>query len=359
MFLEDERNEFSIKEVQMICSRHTIKHTGIAVAFFGLVITGCWCTKGENTQSPEEERSELVQPDKWWKKLPRPIYARLDKVDTSQTWYEVYRLTESTFAIYEPYQFEEALCYLVIGEDTSILIDTGTGLGDLKTLAAELTELPVRVVNTHTHWDHVGANSQFEDIACYNHPECIRKLTQGVSNKRLRSSIMDDSVWKPLPGHINPETWAIPPVQPTHVFEDGDVLDLGGRTLEVIYTPGHSPGSVCLLDKKNRLLFTGDTFFPGPLYAHPEDVDIDDYIKSIKRIEALMGEYDHVCSGHNDPWVKSEVIGRVSKAFADIMEGGGEYQEDKGLRRYFFSGFDILIRKEQIAQYQQKPIPNA
>jgi hypothetical protein len=66
-----------------------------------------------------------------------------------------------------------------------------------------------------------------------------------------------------------------------------------------------------------------------------------------------LEEYDYVSSGHNDSWVKSEVIARVTKAFADIMSGTGRYKEDKELRRYCFNGFDILIRTDQIKQYRQ------
>jgi glyoxylase-like metal-dependent hydrolase (beta-lactamase superfamily II) len=156
-------------------------------------------------------------------------------------------------------------------------------------------------------------------------------------------------VWKPLPDGIDAGTWEIPPVDPTSLLEDGEIIDLGGRTLEVIHTPGHSPGSICLLDKKNRILFTGDTYFPGPLYAHPEDVNIKDYMVSVDKLASRVSEYDFLCAGHNDPWVKSEVIPRVAKAFKDIMAGEGEFKEDKGLRRYYFDGFDILIRSDQIA----------
>jgi len=313
---------------------------------------GVACSQ-ELEQPTEEAKSKLVQPSKWWEYLPRPIYDNLEKVETSQVWFEVYKLTEDTYAIYEPFQFEEAICYLAIGNEKCALIDTGTGIADLKALVAELTDFPVFVINTHTHWDHVGANSQFDDIACFNHPECIRKLTDGFSNEKLRPSLIGDSIWKALPETIDPVTWSIPPVNPTLVFEDGFIFELGGRTLEVLYTPGHSPGSVCLLDRKNRILFTGDTYFPGPLYAHPEDVNIADYIASIQKMETLLAEYDYVCSGHNDPWVKSEVIQRVSKAFGDILSGSGTYEEDRGLRRYFFKGFDILIRIDQITQFEK------
>jgi glyoxylase-like metal-dependent hydrolase (beta-lactamase superfamily II) len=319
----------------------------IIVMSFALLFISAACSQ-ESDQIAEDTRSKLVQPIKWWESLPRPIYDSLEKVETAHNWFEIYKLTEDTYAIYEPFQFEEAISYLVIGNERAAVIDTGTGLADLKSLIRKLTDRPVFVINTHTHWDHVGANSQFDNIACFNHPDCTGKLTAGVSNNKLRPSITGDSIWKELPENINPNTWAIPSVNPTHVFEDGHIFELGGRTLEVIYTPGHSPGSVCLLDRKNRILFTGDTFFPGPLYAHPEDVNITDYIASIQKMEALLEEYDYVCSGHNNPWVNSEVIHQVSIAFTDIMSGGGTYEEDRGLRRYHFEGFDILIRSNQI-----------
>ena len=130
--------------------------------------------------------------------------------------------------------------------------------------------------------------------------------------------------------------------------DEGTMIDLGGRTLEVLHTPGHCSDEICLLDRESRILFTGDMFFPGPLYAFGDDVNIDDYISSVKKLEARMDEYDYLCSGHNDPWVKSEVISRVRQGFEDIMDGKGDYREEEGVRRYFFEGFDILIRSDMI-----------
>lgn len=312
----------------------------------GIALIAC---HGDKSAVDTSQRSEIIQPQKWWENLPRPVYSALERVKVDQDWYEVYKLKADTFAIYEPYQFEEAISYLVLGKDRGVLIDTGTGIGNLRALVADLTSLPISVVNTHTHWDHIGANHQFDIIACFNHPECIRKLLEGVGNERLQPSITRDSIWKSLPENLDPSSWKIPPVQPTRLLEDGDIMDLGGgRTLEVIYTPGHSPGSICLLDKKNRLLFTGDTFFPGPLYAYPEDVDIDEYRASIDRLKGRIAEYDYLCSGHNDPWVKSEVIPRVARAFQIIMAGDGDFKQDGNLRRYYFDGFDILIRTDMI-----------
>lgn len=317
------------------------------LSFF--LVTALVSCQAEKPAQDIFDRSEIIQPQNWWENLPRPIYSSLEKIDVGQEWYEVYKLSIDTIAIYEPYQFEEAISFLVLGKDKGILIDTGTGIGNLKKLIQELTNLPVSVVNTHTHWDHIGANSQFETIACFNHPECIEKLIAGMGNSRLRPSITGDSIWKSLPEDLDVSTWEIPSVKPTELLEDGDNIDLGGgRILEVIHTPGHSPGSICLLDKKNRLLFTGDTFFPGPLYAYPEDVDIDLYRASIDLLKERIEEYDYLCSGHNDPWIKSEVIPRVAAAFEDIMEGKGDFNQDGELRRYYFEGFDILIRTDMI-----------
>jgi glyoxylase-like metal-dependent hydrolase (beta-lactamase superfamily II) len=295
-----------------------------------------------------EETSELVQPDQWWNVHPRPVYGSLEKVGTYQSWFDVYKLAEGTYAIYEPNQFEEAICYVVEGEDRAILIDAGTGIGNLKDVVQQITSLPVSVVLTHEHYDHVGSAHLFSEVAHYDNTIGINVLRNGVGNERLQGYVTEEYLWKPLPEGFDPAAWTIPPIVPTTLYREGDTIDLGGRTLEVIYTPGHSPGSMCLLDTKERLLFTGDVFFPGPLYAHPADVNIDHYRESIDKLAARLGEYDYLCSGHNDPWVKSEVILRVKTAFNTIFAGEGKFTEDDGLRRYYFDGFDILIRTDMI-----------
>lgn len=319
----------------------------LLTVLLGIFLVSC---SNQDDSETEEQRSELIQPAKWWEKLPRPVYATLEKITTSQDWYEIYKLTENTLAIYEPFHFEEAISYLVWGKERAALIDTGTGIGNLKQAVEELTSLPVFVLNTHTHWDHIGDNFQFSEILCFNDSDCIEKLQIGVKNERLKESLKGDSLWKPLPEGFDPETWVIPPVEPTTLVEDKDIIDLGGRTLEVIHTPGHSPGSICLLDRENRILFTGDVFFPGPLYAYSEDVHIEDYIASIDKLKNRLVEYDYLCSGHNDPWVKSEVIPRVADAFQTILAGKGEYKEDGAIRRYIFQGFDILISSDMVTK---------
>jgi glyoxylase-like metal-dependent hydrolase (beta-lactamase superfamily II) len=319
--------------------------------FLGSFNLSCTPESSPGTQPSQKSsgQSELVQPSKWWEVHPRPVYQTLEKVGTYQEWFDVYKLTEGTFAIYEPNQFEEAMSYLVLGKYRGVLIDAGTGIGDIKQVVNGLTDLPVSSVLTHEHYDHVGGAYRFDEIAAFDNAEALKVLEKGRDNASLQKYLTADYLWKPPPEGFDPTTWTIPPIVPTKLLHEGDVIDLGGRSLEVIYTPGHSPGSMCLLDKENRLLFTGDHFYPGPLYAYPADVNLEDYMASFKKLEDRLSEFDYLCSGHNDPWVKSEVIPRVSQAFETILTGGGNFSEDNGLRRYYFEGFDILIRTEMVA----------
>lgn len=318
------------------------------------MLYGCGSPENGQTAAGAEDpeasggNPELVQPSEWWRVHPRPVYETLEKVGTYQEWFDVYRLTEGTYAIYEPNQFEEAISYLVEGSARAVLIDTGNGIGDVRAVAEVLTDLPLSVVLTHEHYDHVAGAWRFDRITAYDDAASLARMLEGRSNESLQKYVTEEYLWKPLPAQWDPSTWTIPSIEPDELVTDGDVIDLGGRTLEVIYTPGHSPGSMSLLDSSTRLLFTGDHFFPGPLYAYPEDVVLEDYIASNLRLVERLDEFDWVLSGHNDPWVSSEVIPRVSQAFETILAGGGEFSEADGLRRYRFEGFDVLIRADMV-----------
>lgn len=303
----------------------------------------------------KSDSSDLIQPDRWWEVQPRPGYASLERVGVFQEWFEVWKLPDGTLAIYEPYQFEEVISYLVPGLARAALVDTGTGIGDMEALVFELTDLPVEVISTHAHYDHVGDHHQFDEIGIFDHPEPIARLKRGVPNEKLRKYVRGDYVYKRLPEGFDARTWTIPPVEPTYLMQDGDIIDLGGRRLEVIHTPGHSPGSVCLLDRQNALLITGDHFFPGPLYAHEKDVDLADYVASNRRLASMVDLYDHVLPGHNEPWVESDVIPRVSRAFEAIFAGKGRYDQDGEIRRYYFDGFDILLTTAEADRGPRRP----
>src|SRR5271168_251764 len=92
----------------------------------------------------------------WCRSLPRPEYKNFERVPLADHWFEVYKITPGVFAIYEPHQSEETIGYLIVGTQRALLFDTGMGIGDLKKIVKQLTNLPVAVLNSHTHDDHVG-----------------------------------------------------------------------------------------------------------------------------------------------------------------------------------------------------------
>ena len=107
--------------------------------------------------------AQVTTPD-WCRALPRPEYKSLERVPVSDRWFEVYRPAPGVFAIYEPHQAEETIGYLIVGQKRALLFDTGMGISDVKKVTTELTKLPILVLNSHTHDDHVGGNWEFDTV---------------------------------------------------------------------------------------------------------------------------------------------------------------------------------------------------
>ncbi len=208
----------------------------------------------------------------WCSALPRPEYKTVERVSISDPWFEVYKPAQGVFAIYEPHQAEETISYLIVGEKRALLFDTGMGIGDLKKVTAQLTKLPIILLNSHTHNDHVGDNWEFSTIYGVD-TDFTRQNARG-SRLDAQTEITPDQICGVLPKGFDSEAYATPPWKITAYTRDGDRFDLGGRTLEVIATPGHTPDAISLLDRANGLLFTGDTYYPAPIWLfRPERVE--------------------------------------------------------------------------------------
>jgi glyoxylase-like metal-dependent hydrolase (beta-lactamase superfamily II) len=279
----------------------------------------------------------------WWKALPRPIYRELERVPVESRWFEAYRIGSGTTALYEPGHWQEAISYLIEGRDRAILFDTGLGIGDIKAVVDQLTSLPVLVVNSHEHFDHIGGDRQFAEIAVADSPAALARLARGTGS--LAGQITSETVWKPLPPGFDKGRYQTPPIHPTRRLHDSERIDLGGRTLEVLLTPGHTPGSLCLLDRGRRTLFTGDTLYPAELYAHMPESNLADYQRSAARLGALADTVDVVCPGHNEARVPASLLTRFARAFAAIGRGEATVTPERpGVVRYESDGIVVLAR---------------
>jgi glyoxylase-like metal-dependent hydrolase (beta-lactamase superfamily II) len=287
--------------------------------------------------------SMIVAEDPWWKKLPRPSWGRFDQVKQSQDWFEVYEVRPDVFAIYESGQWEEVISYLIVGSEKAVLFDTGLGIGDLKKLTSEITSLQPIVINSHTHIDHVGGNYQFQQIYGTDTDFTLANA-KGKSHEDVMEILAEGAVWKPLPSGFSPEKYVSHPFSITKAIHHGEKLDLGGRTLEILFTPGHTPDSVCLLDRKNRLLFTGDTFYPAPIYVNTPGSDFSQFVKSVAYLAELQEDVDFLLTGHNETLLASDYLSRLKQASIAIESNKAQFVNKDQFREYQFDGFSILTK---------------
>ena len=301
------------------------------------------CAPRDNA-SPEQGGVEGRGTDtaNWWRDLPRPEWAAFAAVDTGQGWFEVYQLEPGAYAIYEPGQYEEVISFLFVGTDRAMLFDSGLGIGNIRDVVGRLTDLDVIVVNSHTHYDHVGGNYLFDRIYARD-LDYTRNSALGTPHADMAEWVSEGWVWKPFPDGFDPESYVSQPFTVTDILHEGDVIDIGGRSFEVLMTPGHAPDSLCLLDRDNRTLLTGDTFYLAPLYTHIAGSSYTDYAASAKRLAALSGDIDTLYTSHNVPVAESAYLQRMADAFSAIDNNTAKAELTDGNREYFFDGFSIIV----------------
>jgi glyoxylase-like metal-dependent hydrolase (beta-lactamase superfamily II) len=276
----------------------------------------------------------------WCRDLPRPAYRKLERVAVADKWFEVYRIRPGVFAVYEPHQQEEIISYLILGEKRALLFDTGMGISDMKKLVESLTPLPVSVMNSHTHNDHVGDNWRFNDV--FGMDTTFTRENAKGSTTDAQAEITPGAVCGTLPAGFDPATYATRPFHITRWIHGGEKIDLGGRVLEVIPAPGHTPDSIALWDADNRLLFTGDTYYPGPIFLYRPETDLDAYVASIKRMNALGAKL--LLPAHNVPVADPADLPRVITAMAQVRSGKVKPVKAGDKQEYRFKGFSFLMR---------------
>lgn len=296
-----------------------------------IFLAAIWLTIGAAGQQPE-----------WCRNLPRPAYAKLERVKVSDPWFEVYRIRPGVFAIYEPHQAEEVISYLILGHQKALLFDTGMGISNIRKVVEELTPLPVSILNSHTHNDHVGDNWRFSDI--YGMDTKFTRADAKGSREDAQAELAPGLICGQLPAGFNRQEYVTRPFRVGHWLHDGDSIDLGGRTLRVIATPGHTPDSIALLDAHNGLLFTGDTFYPGPIYLYRPETDLDAYLASVRKLAALAPKLQLLLAAHNVPVADPAYLAKVVDAMEQVRAGKIHPVAQNGKHEYVFEGFSFLMK---------------
>lgn len=181
-------------------------------------------------------------------------------------------------------------CYLVAGSKRAVLVDAGVSGGDLLGAAKAITEKPITLVCTHADHDHVMSAPQFGEV--WLHPsEYERFLQQKIDPVPMR----------PL--------W------------DGDIIDLGGRSLTVIHIPGHTPGSIALLDGEARFLLTGDSVAAHNIYMFGSGRCMPAYTASMERLVSMSSRFDILHPAHGAPAVPPDILPELMDASRRLLAG--------------------------------------
>jgi glyoxylase-like metal-dependent hydrolase (beta-lactamase superfamily II) len=296
----------------------------------------------------------------WCKNLPRPEYKSLEQVPLNDTWFEVYKVAPATFAIYEPHQAEEVISYLIVGTKQALLFDTGMGIGNIKAIVARLTSRPIVVLNSHTHDDHVGRNWQFPFI--YGMDTAFTRASAKGSREDAQAEIAKDQICvsspNMLPKNFDPAKYSTKPWKISLFVHNGFKVNLGGRTVEIIATPGHTPDSISLVDRANGLLFTGDTFYPGEIWLYRPETDFPAYLASVKKLAALAPEIKLVLGAHNAPIAQPSVLPQLDAAIHSVLAGKVQPKSVTGGQAIYQIGEISFRMRNPLPAVNSNPGPN-
>jgi glyoxylase-like metal-dependent hydrolase (beta-lactamase superfamily II) len=281
-------------------------------------------------------------------------------------WFATQEVEPGTWLVGEPGHVN---CFLAEGTHRAVLVDTGLGLADIGAAVRGLTDKPVLAVNTHSHSDHRGGNRHFVDVAA--HPLALAVLAGPVDQDYLagyltvardqlaayqRAREADDRFFhqftattRPRPLPADAAQWTVPAGPAARPLADGERIDLGGRELTVLHTPGHSPDSLCLLDERAGLLFAGDTLITGDFWAHTPDTEIAVFAATLRKLaDELAGGLSAIYPAHTLRYrARPGLLTAAADAFVAVIEGTsvGTPGRDLLLRpatRHEFDEFSVL-----------------
>lgn len=234
-----------------------------------------------------------------------------------QNWFTIDQVDHRTYILSEYRHWEETHCYLLIGDHRALLVDTGLGICDISAQVRKLTDKPVTAVATHIHWDHIGGHCHYPDF--YAHGAELNWLSGEfpIPLNTLRAMVLDRC--DPPEGY-DVDSYQLFQGTPTQVLADGDTIDLGGRTIQALHTPGHSPGHLCFWEAETGYLFTGDLVYQGTLFAYYPSTDPQAYLASLEKIAALPAK--RIFPGHHRLDIAPELVIRMRDAFRELNQAG-------------------------------------
>ena len=210
--------------------------------------------------------------------------------------------------------------YVVLGNEKALVIDTMNASDDLGAVVRSITDLPAMVVNTHGHGDHICGNIFFEEA--YIHPDDL-------------SLAIEFSQYPGFVDAIRAHGLSMPPFKEIH---DGETIDLGGATLDVIHLPGHTRGGICLLYREERVLFTGDGINCHLWMQLDHSLPIKEFKKNLEGISWVKEKADRILHGHTMDYIGISLLDELYQGVCELTEHPEVCETDSDYQ--WFGGMD-------------------
>lgn len=220
-------------------------------------------------------------------------------------WFRVDRLDEHTYALVEPQYWQFNVNYLIVGTERALLFDTGPGVYAIRDVVESLTALPVLVVPSHLHFDHVGRVGEFTDIALPDLPHLRARVRDGVFEADASQVLMAGGARFPV----------------THWLADGAEIDLGARVVRLVHTPGHTPDSVSLLDRVAGRIFIGDLANRDITLINVPGAEAAAAAASVRRLLELAPPGSETREAHSDLPLAFAELQAFATGLARIADG--------------------------------------
>lgn len=255
-------------------------------------------------------------------------------------WFDINKLDDKTYIISENKHYEETNIYFLVGKNFNVCIDCGMGLHKIGPILDELDKKERSVILTHSHWDHLGNVDQFSKVYIHKKAKEVRSRGGYIPLEKVKKDIVKNVHAEYIPGDFIAEEYQISSVRDSEEISDGDVISTGDRELEIIYTPGHTPGSISIFEENTGYLFVGDFLYSGALYCTADNNDPDAYYESLIRLSQKGGKISKMLSGHYQPDLGHDYIDRVKRLF-DYVKDKGMLKKGSGSHKH--NGLEIVL----------------
>ena len=187
--------------------------------------------------------------------------------------------------------------FLLEGEKQAVMIDSGMNCPDALLQAKKLTDKAIILLNTHGDGDHTSGTASFQEIYMHSLDYTGCELDIMYPDTKL------------------------------HAVNDGELIDLGGRTLKIIHIPGHTKGSIAILDVNNRALIAGDSVQKGHIYMFGDKREPQKYADSLDKLIAMESEYDVIYASHDEFSVPVGYARKVKEAWLQVQKNELPFEE--------------------------------